>query len=119
KKLNLGRHGRTIEVRLERVEPRCNGLCRWVFRDNGIRGLQAVTSDADNRGFVRTNAAVANQLLRDSGGDTACGLRKNTLCFSQELNRFDNFAVRNIVRPAAGFSNLLDGEGAVCRIADG
>src|SRR6266481_2010913 len=108
-----------VEIGLKCFEARRYRLCRSEFGGDRVGRLQAVAGDADDGGFVRLDAILADEFLRDSGGHTAGSLGENALCFGEQLDGPDDLRIGNIFGPAAGFADQFHGKGAVGRIADG
>src|SRR5260370_3696422 len=108
-----------IEVRLEGVEARRDGFAGRKFGGDGVGGFKPVAGDAHHRGFVRLDAILTDEFLRDAHGYAAGGFREDALGFGKELDGGDDLRIGDVLRPAAGFANLLYGKGTVGGIADG
>src|SRR6267143_232291 len=66
-----------VEVGLEGFEARGDGFGGWEFGGDGVGGLEAVAGDAHDRGFVRLDAILRDEFLRDSRGYAASGFGEN------------------------------------------
>src|SRR6266851_8518984 len=108
-----------IEISLESVETRGDRFGSRKFGGDGVGGLQAVAGDADDGRFVRLDAILPDELLRDAGGHAARGFGEDAFGFGEELDGGDDLGIGDVLGPAAGLTNLFYREGAVGRIADG
>ena len=96
-----------IEIGFECIEARGDGLGGRKFGGDGVGGFQAVAGDADDGGFVRLDAILRDEFLRDAGGDAAGGFREDAFGFGEQLDGVDDFGIGDIFGPAAGFANLV------------
>src|SRR5882672_10468104 len=108
-----------VEVSLERVEARGDRFGGRKFRGDGVGGLQAVASDADDGGFLRLDAILPDEFLRDACGDSARGFREDAFGFGEQLDRIHDLRIGNIFGPAAGVTDEFNGIRPVGRIANG
>src|SRR5258708_6824561 len=108
-----------FQIRLEGFEARGDSFSGREFGSDGVGGFQPVAGDADDSGFVRLDAVLGDEFLRDARSHAACRLGENAFRFGEKLNGVDDFVVGDVLGPAAGLADLLDGKGAVSRTADG
>ena len=53
-----GGHELRVHQRFERFEAWCDGVGQWIFADNGVGGLQAVSGDAHDDAFVLVDVYI-------------------------------------------------------------
>src|SRR5207253_4937776 len=105
-----------IEVSLERLKVRGDRFGGREFRDDGVGGLQAVASDRDDGGFMRLDAPLGDQFLRDAGGHAAGGFGEDAFGFGEELDGGYDLGIGDVFGPAAGVPDLVHRKRAVGRI---
>src|SRR5215469_10143480 len=88
------------QERFKGLQAGLNGFRGGKVRGDGVGGLQAVTRDADNSSFLFADAALLDQLSGNAGGYAARGLSENTLGFGEQLDRVDDFRIRDVLGPA-------------------
>src|SRR5881394_2672292 len=64
---------------------------------HGIKGLEAVAGNAENRGIAGGNFPGGNQLLRHAHGHATSGLGKDAFTLGQQADAFTDFLVRHVV----------------------
>src|SRR5579884_2201259 len=86
---------------------------------HSLLGLQSVAGDAEDDLFVTGDAALLDELARDSHGHAAGRLGKDAFRLGEQGHGFADLGVGSVVGPAAGFANDFDGEIAIRWVADG
>src|SRR5579863_15572 len=100
-------------------EARADGLVLAVGALQAVGGLEAVAGDAGDGEIVGLDAAMGVEACRNRGGDAAGGLGEDAFGFGELLDGGDDFYVRNVLGPAAGFADDARGVEAVGGVADG
>src|SRR5205823_8766058 len=96
------------------------------FRFDDLRGrhvqrlesFQTVSGDCDNREVRPLDSTLLDELLRNRNSDTARGFREYSFGFGEQLNAGNDFVIRTVVGPSAGFRNKSRRIIAVRRITD-
>src|SRR5262249_17955307 len=87
------------------------------IRDSILR-LEAVARDAQDHLFIGWDLSLLDQLPRDGHRHSARRFRKDAFRAAQKGHPLSDLFVVDILRPAAGLANDLDGKVAVCRVAN-
>jgi hypothetical protein len=94
-----------LQVCLERVQTRRDGFGDRIVGYDGVSRLQPVSGNGQDGELVWTDAAVANQLLRNADGNASGGLREYSLGLRKNLYARHNLRVGDIAGPASAFAN--------------
>src|SRR5712664_2882697 len=105
-----------VEVSLEGFQSRRNRFRGGEFGGNGVCCFESVAGDADDRGFVGTEAAFSNQLLSDDDRDAACCFREYAFGFRKQLNSGDNLDIGDVFGPASALAYHLNRVRSISRI---
>ena len=98
---------------------RFDGRCGRKIGSDGVRGLQPITGDANNCGFIATDAALFNQFSSDAGSNSTCGFGEYSFVLGEQFDGVDDFRIGNIFGPASAFADQANGERTVRGISDG
>src|SRR2546425_4027899 len=94
-----------------------NGL--KSFQRQGIQRFEAVAGDGQYSEVAGFDAALLKEFLCNGDSHPASCLRKYSFCLGEQLDAFDDFRIRGILRPAAAFGNQARRIVTVGRVADG
>src|SRR6266850_2083544 len=83
-----------------------------------LEGFQTVSGDCNNREVRLLDSALLDKLLRNSNGDTTCGLGEYSFGFGEQVDAGNQFVIRTVLGPSAGFRNQRSRVIAVRRITD-
>src|SRR5580692_2872340 len=112
----LGSLQRSLQKCFEVGDLGPNRLFHFVLPGEHVRRLQTIAGDTQDGRFIRGDASLAIQFARASSGYTTGSLGEDAFRLRQKLNRLDHFGIGNILRPASGFGDDLDGIMPVGRI---
>src|SRR5437016_2546958 len=86
---------------------------------DGLLSLKTIASDAQDDLPIMGNSSLLDELACHGYCDAASRLGEDPLGAPQKRHRLGNFAVTDILGPAAGLAHYFDGKIAIRRVANG
>src|ERR1700676_3688512 len=94
-----------LEQSFKRFQARLNRLLGGEVRGDSVRGLQAISCDANDSCSSAPDPPLFDHLRGHARRYAASGFTENSFGFRKQLDGLDDFGVGEIFGPAAGFAN--------------